>query len=175
MAIEGDNFGSNDFRWGVWGQTATTVALVTTCAGGKQDVMAAEWAMMVSSAPLRFVISVAPSRVTHELVVQSKEFGLNFCSTEQAKLSHVSGSYSLRNEDKWELADFPTYLAKRIGAPMIDGCTLSVECRLVETLPLGDHTLFIGEALWAKYDPDREPLIYHGGKYYSIGERIPKS
>ncbi|MSQ61508.1 MAG: hypothetical protein EXR43_02875 [Dehalococcoidia bacterium] len=71
--VEGDDFGSSEFRWDVWSQTATTVALVTTCAEGKQDVMAAERAMMVSAAPLRFVISVATSRVTHDLVVRSAE------------------------------------------------------------------------------------------------------
>jgi flavin reductase (DIM6/NTAB) family NADH-FMN oxidoreductase RutF len=174
MAIEGDDFNSREFRRGVWGQTATTVALVTSAAGGRENVMACEWAMMISGAPMRFAISIGPRSATHELIEQSGEFGLSFCSDQQALLSHVSGSYSLNHVDKWQLADFPRYPAAKIAAPMIGGCTLNVECRVVTTQSFGDHTLFIGEALWARYDPEKEPLLYSGGKYWRIGPQVPK-
>jgi flavin reductase (DIM6/NTAB) family NADH-FMN oxidoreductase RutF len=158
----------------VWGQTATTVAMVTSATDGRENVMACEWAMMISGTPLRFVISIGPHSATHELIAASGEFGLSFCSDRQALLSHVSGSYSLHHIDKWELADFPRYPARRIAAPMIADCTLNVECRVVSTQPLGDHTLFVGEALWARYDPERQPLLYSGGKYWHIGAQVPK-
>jgi flavin reductase (DIM6/NTAB) family NADH-FMN oxidoreductase RutF len=174
MAVEGNDFESSDFRRGLWHRTATTVALVTSAANGRQNVMACEWAMMVSASPLRFVISVAPRRVTHELIEASGEFGLSFCSEEQAALSHVSGSNSLRDVDKWELADFERYEAKTITAPMIAHSVLNVECQVSASEHLGDHTLFIGEASWARYEPGLEPLFYHAGKYWRLGEQIPK-
>ncbi len=174
MVFEGDDFGTREFRRDVWHQTATTVAMVTAVAGDRANVMACEWAMMVSTAPMRFVISVAPHHVTHELIEQSGEFGLNFCSDAQAKLSHISGSYSLRDTDKWELGEFPTYPATKIHAPMIEECMLNVECRVVGTTPLGDHTMFVGEALWARWDPERKPLIYRDGRYWHLGAQVPK-
>ena len=173
-SVEGDDFGSGELRRGVWRQTATVVALVTTAVDDTANVMACEWAMMVSGAPLRFVISVGPGRATHGLIEQAGEFGLNFCSDDQAKLSHVSGSYSMNDVDKWELADFKTHPGKKIRSPMISGCTLNVECQVVGTYPLGDHTLFIGEALWARYNADLKPLIYHSGKYWRLGAQVPK-
>jgi flavin reductase (DIM6/NTAB) family NADH-FMN oxidoreductase RutF len=173
MYIEGDDFGSRDFRRGVWHQTLTTVALLTSAAGGRENVMAAEWAMLVSFAPMSWIVSVRPSHATHDLVEQSGEFGLSFCSDRQARLSHVSGSYSLHEVDKWTLADFPTYPAKKIGAPMIDGAALNVECRVIATHKL-DYTIFIAEALWARYEPDLKPLIYHDGKYWHLGPQVPK-
>ena len=175
MAVEGNEFDSPDFRRGVWHRTATTVALVTSASDDRRDVMACEWAMMVSHSPPRFVISIAPRRVTHELIESSGEFGLSYCSDEQAKLSHVSGSYSLRDVDKWELANFETYEAKTITAPMIEHCVLNVECKVVATEPLGDHTLFIGEAAWARFDEERTPMFFHDGKYWRLGAQIPKS
>lgn len=81
--VEGDDSRSWELRRGVWAQTATTVALVTTASDGEVDVMACEWAMMVSGSPLRFAIAVAPSRVTYRLIERSGEFGLNFCSDQQ--------------------------------------------------------------------------------------------
>ncbi|HZU77180.1 MAG TPA: flavin reductase family protein [Dehalococcoidia bacterium] len=173
--FEGDDFTAREFRRAVWSQTATTVALITSAADGREDVMACEWAMMISASPLRFAIAVWPGHATHELIERSGEFGLSLCSDEQARLSHVSGSYSLHQVNKWELADFETYPACRIGAPMIAGCALNVECRVVATLPSdAAHTLFIGEALWARYDPEKRPLIYHGGKYWYLGPQVPK-
>jgi flavin reductase (DIM6/NTAB) family NADH-FMN oxidoreductase RutF len=136
--------------------------------------MACEWAMMVSFAPMRFVISVAPPDATHALIEQSGEFGLNFCSDQQAKLSHISGSYSLHEVNKWELTHFPTYPAKKIRAPMIADCILNVECRVIAKHAFDDHTLFIGEALWTRFDPAKKPLIYHAGKYWHLGAPVPK-
>ena len=172
--IEGDNFADRDFRRGAWHQTATTVAMVTTRSGDRENVMAVEWAMLVSMNPMRFVISIGPRAATHELLTETGEFGISFCSEQQAGLSHVSGSYSLNDVDKWQLADFPTYPAKTIDVPMIEGCPLNAECRVIATEALGDHAVFIGEALWARYDPDLKPLLYGAGKYWRIGEQIPK-
>jgi flavin reductase (DIM6/NTAB) family NADH-FMN oxidoreductase RutF len=174
MVREGNEFADGDFRRGVWRQTATTVAMVTSAHDGRENVMGCEWAMMVATSPLRFVISVGPQHVTHELIERSGEFGLSFCSDRQARLSHVSGSYSLHDVDKWTLADFPTYAAHEIAAPMIDECALNVECRVVQTYPLGDHTVFLGEAVWARFDAERRPLIYHDGKYWFLGDQIAK-
>jgi flavin reductase (DIM6/NTAB) family NADH-FMN oxidoreductase RutF len=171
--VEGDDFDDRDFRRGVWRQTLTSVALVTVSADGRDNVMACEWATMVSHAPLCFAISVHQSNATHDLLIEAGEFGLSFCSDAQAHLSNVSGSHSLHDVDKWQLTDFPTYSAKRIGAPMIDDAVLNVECRIVGTHQLG-HTLFIGEAVWARYDPARSPLIFHGGKYFRVGPQVPK-
>lgn len=173
MYVEGDDFESRDFRRGLWRQTTTAVALLTTEADGRANVMACEWAMLVSHRPMCFVISVHPSHETHPLLEASGEFGLSFCSDQQANLSHVSGSNSLRDVDKWTLADFATYPAQKISAPMIDDSHINVECRIVGRHDLG-HTVFIGEAVWARYDPDKSPLLFHGGKYWHLGAQVPK-
>jgi flavin reductase (DIM6/NTAB) family NADH-FMN oxidoreductase RutF len=174
MLIEGDRFAEREFRRGAWHQTLTTVAMVTATDGDRQNVMACEWAMLLTTNPMRFVISVGSQHATHGLIQQSGEFGLNFCSDRQAMLSHVSGSYSLNDIDKWELASFPTYPAKKIQAPMIEGCTLNAECHVISAQTLGGYTAFIGEALWARYDPELKPLLYHRGQYFFVGERVPK-
>ena len=173
MYEEGGEFGERDFRRAVWRQTTTAVALLTCAAEGRANVMACEWAMMVAHSPMCFVVSVHPSHATHGMLQTAGEFGLSFCSDQQAALSHVSGSNSLSDVDKWELADFPTYPARKISAPMIEGAVVNIECRIVGTHTLG-HTLFIGEAVWARYDPEKRPLLFHGGKYWQLGPQVPK-
>jgi flavin reductase (DIM6/NTAB) family NADH-FMN oxidoreductase RutF len=117
MYVEGADFQSREFRRGVWRQTTTAVALLTAAAGGRENVMACEWAMMVSTSPLCFVISVHESHETHRLIEESGEFGLSFCADDQARLSHVSGSYSLLDVNKWELDKFPRATAPGLSAP----------------------------------------------------------
>lgn len=175
MTIEGNEFTDREFRRGVWRQTATTVALITAVnEEGQANVMACEWAMMVSHSPMHFVVSVGPHHITFPMIERSGEFGLSFCSDKQANLSHISGSFSMRDTDKWSLAAFPTYPGKFIRPPLIEGSLLNVECKVISTQPLGDHTVFTAEALWVKYDPDTSPLIYHEGKYFHLGEQVPK-
>ena len=77
-SVEGDDFGSGELRRGVWPQTATTVAMVTTAVDETANVMACECGMLVSNTPMCFVISVHPSHETHELIEKSGEFGLSF-------------------------------------------------------------------------------------------------
>jgi flavin reductase (DIM6/NTAB) family NADH-FMN oxidoreductase RutF len=174
MLLEGNDFGTKEFRRGVWHQTTSTVTLLTSAADDRENVMACEWTMMVSFNPMRFVISISPDNVTHEFIDKTQEFGLNFCSDQQAKLSHTAGSHSLRDVNKWELAGFQKYPAKKIKAPMIEGCILNVECKVVQKITFEAHTLFVGEALWAKYDPEKKPILYYKGKYWHLGANVPK-
>ena len=79
----------------------------------------------------------------------------------------------MHDVNKWALDKFPTLPGHKIKAPMIDGSVLNAECRVVATHQLG-HTLYIAETIWARFDPDKAPLLYHDGKYWRMGEQVPK-
>jgi 4-nitrophenol 2-monooxygenase / 4-nitrocatechol 4-monooxygenase, reductase component len=50
------------------------------------------------------------------------------------------------------------------GAPLIRGAIATVECRIVEVLPGGDHTIIIGE-VEATEVREGKPLLYFRGGY----------
>jgi flavin reductase (DIM6/NTAB) family NADH-FMN oxidoreductase RutF len=56
---------------------------------------------------------------------------------------------------------------------MVRGATLNLECRLVKEESMGDHTVFVGEVLSADAG-EKEPLVYHGLKYWAFGKTIEK-
>ncbi len=120
--LHNDGLCSWIWRRGVWSQTATSVALVTSTAGDARNVTACEWAVMTSGGPLRFIISIGPHSATHEPIEQSGEFGLSFLLRRAAITLARLRAYSLHDIDKWELADLPRYPAATIAAPMIAGC-----------------------------------------------------
>ncbi len=154
---------------------ATTVGLITT-KGTKhgQNVMAAEWTMHVSYDPMLIAIFVHESP-TYWNIEETRVFGVNIASDDQAELVNIAGGYSGTEIDKLALPrTFETYHAKQIGVPMIKGCSLNAECRVMVIEKMGDHVLVVGEAVSAKFDEKKFPLIYTRGNYRKLSRsKIP--
>ncbi len=153
----------------------STVALVTSSYAGTSNVMSAEWSLRVSLDPYLVAVFIGYERGSYGLISSSGEFGLNYCSDDQVQLSHIAGRHSISNgEDKWKMADFSTFSGTVIGAPLIDGCIMNLECRVIDEFTTGDHAEFVGEVVNAYYDEEKKPLVYHGGEYFGLGEHLRK-
>lgn len=145
----------------------TNVGLITTNGPYGVDVMACEWTHHVSYRPGLIAVCIGPNKATHENIKQTKEFGVNLCSTDQSIMSSVAGGYTGSRYNKINALKelgFEFYEAKKIKVTMIKGAALNIECILSKEIPLGDHTTFIGEAIKASNNADKVPLAYHGGK-----------
>ncbi len=151
----------------------TSVALITTHGSKGPNVMAAEWTFNVSYDPFLIEVLVDPGNVTHEAIVETKEFGVNLASDEQAAAMAFAGHYSKRETDKLSSELFETYPATKIRAPLMRGCLLNAECRLVKQVTMGDHTAFVGEVVAFSIDPSRKPVILHRGPRH-LGPRIER-
>jgi len=154
----------------------STVALVTSYFNGISNVMAAEWSLRVSLDPYLVAVFIGLERGSLELVRKSGEFGLNYCSEEQAELSSIAGNVSLKalkgGGSKWDMAPFKLFRAAKISAPLVEGCISNLECRVEDEFKTGDHIAFVGRVVEGYSDMSRRPLIYHGGRYFSLGDRI---
>lgn len=158
---------------------AGPVLLVTTRWRAATDVAPVAWSMPMSAEPPFVGICVHSSRHTHDMIKFSEEFALNFPGP--ALLNHVQyyGSVSGRDLDKLELSRLPTFNARKIEAPLLEGCVAFIECGVEDALRIGDHTLFIGrvvavtaddeafEETWLLKDDDEKPLHYLGGPHYA--------
>ncbi len=51
---------------------------------------------------------------------------------------------------------------------MVKGASLNAECQLFQEMTFGDHVMFIGEVIDAVHNPEKQPLVYHDGKYWSL-------
>jgi flavin reductase (DIM6/NTAB) family NADH-FMN oxidoreductase RutF len=156
---------------------ATTVALITSYLEGRgANVMACEWTMNVSYRPLRIMSLIQRGDYTHELITESGEFGVNLCSADQAAMSSYAGNTSGRDGRKLDAKIFAgcQYPAKKIKAPMLRGCVLNLECVVDQTFEIGDHTAFIGRAVAGRRSNGRQPLLYHQGRYFRLGEPVQR-
>jgi flavin reductase (DIM6/NTAB) family NADH-FMN oxidoreductase RutF len=171
--------------------TGGPVLLVTTSWHAKANVMPVAYAMPLSFTPPLVGIAVHPSRHTHDMIRFSEEFAINVPG--RNLLHHVQylGSVSGSELDKLELTKLPTIRARKVEAPLIDGCVGYIECGLEDALRFGDHTLFVGRVVaasvdneafdetWLLADDDYKPLHYLGlNRYAILGQtmeaRVPK-
>ena len=72
----------------------TNVGLITSDSPFGADVMACEWTHHVSYSLGLIAVCIAPSKATHENIKQTKEFGVNLCSTDQSIMSSIAGGYT---------------------------------------------------------------------------------
>jgi flavin reductase (DIM6/NTAB) family NADH-FMN oxidoreductase RutF len=72
----------------------TNVGLITSDGPFGANVMACEWTHHVSYSPGLVAVCIGPNKVTHENIKQTKEFGVNLCSTDQSIMSSIAGGYT---------------------------------------------------------------------------------
>ena len=139
--------------------------------------MACEWTHHVSYSPGLVAVCIGPGKATHANIESSKEFGISIASTEQAGISSIAGGNTGSEVDKIKALEEFGYKfsqAKKINALIVDGAVLNLECKLFKEIPLGDHTMFVGEVVEASINRDKTPLALHGGKYGQVVHNVSK-
>lgn len=153
----------------------TNVGLITSNGPHGPNIMACEWTHHVSYSPGLIAVCIGFDSTTNANIKKTKEFGVSLCSVEQSVLSSIAGSSSGKETDKIKALEemgFKFYKAKKIAAPMVKDAALNVECKLFKEIVLGDHTMFVGEAV--AVDSGKEPLAFHGGRYWKLTQTLEK-
>ena len=168
------------------------VVLVSTSWRGNHNIMPAAFVTPVSFDPPLVALAVHSSRHTHDMIKYSEEFALNIPSLELLHHCQYLGSVSGRDLSKLELTKLPIFSARKVSAPLLEGCVGYIECGVHDAMTTGDHTMFIGKVVaaqvekeafdetWLLDDDELKPLNYLGKNLYSllgepIAARIPKT
>ena len=168
------------------------VVLVSTSWRGNQNVMPAVFVTPLSMDPPLIGVAVHPARHTHDMIKYSEEFALSIPTRDLLHHVQYLGSVSGVQLNKFELARLPTFRARRIEAPLLEGCIGWIECGVHDALTIGDHTLFVGKVVaaqvegdafddtWLLANEDEKPLQYLGVNYYALPHerleaRIPQA
>lgn len=138
----------------------------------KPNIITLAWAMPISRFPPLLLIGMAPKRYSHKLIMGSKEFVVNIPTIDIAKETLFCGRRTGMRRNKFEETGLTPKPARMIRPPIIKECIAHLECKLRQHIPVGDHTLLVGEVLAAyaseevfdgKFDLGKARLIYHVG------------
>ena len=132
---------------------ATPVVLVGTYDHeGKPNLMTAAWAGICCSKPPCMNVSLRKACYSYSGIQQRKAFTLGVAAASQVEKADFMGIASGRDTDKFEYAGFTAVKSDTVDAPYADQIPFVVECRLVQSIELGLHTLFVGEIMDVKAD-----------------------
>ena len=146
----------------------TGVAVVTAAHEDKQYGMTVNSFTSISLEPP--LISVVLKRLTHthELVEASGEFAVSILSAYQKELSERFAGKQLVVKDRFDGVPTETLA---IHAPLIKGGMAYFNCRVTNSMPVGENTLFVAEVIAAGGEGEGNPLVYHNRTYWNLAPR----
>lgn len=157
------------------------IYLVSCEHDGKKNIVSVGMFAYFSGKPLLVGIGIAPSRYSYELIEKSKAYVVNVVDEKLVEAVRICGENSGRDLDKFELAKLTAAPAAKIAAPIIEESPLSVECKVVQEVEVGDHVWFIGEVVATHcregYDWKEGLLLKWVGKegfYHKVGKESRK-
>ena len=161
-------------------------ALISCGSVEKPNVMTAAWTGIICSDPAITYVSIRPSRYSHEIISQTKEFVINLPSLDLAVATDFCGVKSGRNTDKFKACGITAQKCCYINAPQIKEAPVSIECKVLSVQNFGTHDMFISQIVAVNVDEkyvskngaldlQKANLIaYAHGFYYVLGKKIGK-
>jgi flavin reductase (DIM6/NTAB) family NADH-FMN oxidoreductase RutF len=146
----------------VLGHFAAGVTIVTTIGDdGAPDGLTATAFTSVSLEPPLVLVCVDKGSESHPHFHASRVFAVNFLAHDH---EHLSRRFAVSGGDKF--GDLPRRTGVT-GAPLLAEALGHLECRAVDVVEAGDHTIFIGQVEGADAR-EGEPLLYFRGAYRRV-------
>lgn len=148
--------------------------VLVTCGHEQPNIITLAWVGTLCSEPILVGIGVRPSRYSHDLIKTTGEFAVNIPTADMVEIVDYCGHVSGRDVDKFVACSLTPEPASAIKTPLIAQCPINLECKVVQTISLGTHDLFIGEVVAAQVEEnslDEEGHIdYEKAKVFVIVE-----
>ena len=143
------------------------VYVVTMGKGSSGNAFTASWVSQVSSEPPLVALAVHDKHQSSRLIGSHGAFVVNFIAQNHAD---VAKTYYGPAESGYEkLKDSSVQDSPVTGTAMLNGADGYLECRIVSTVPTGNHTLYIGEVVSGQIRPDTQILTTSASKLHYAG------
>jgi flavin reductase (DIM6/NTAB) family NADH-FMN oxidoreductase RutF len=157
MTIDPDSYRS------VLGRFASGITVVTTRDAEGRDVgMTVSAFCSVSLEPPLIQVCVDRAASMYAALAQSTQFAVNILAAEQEALSR-----RFATAESTRRFDGIGYRRGESGAVLLEDALAHLECRLLQQIEAGDHTMFVGEVESATARNAR-PLLYYRGGYAQL-------
>jgi len=179
--------GTEKVVWRGGTQLAPVPAVLVGCGDRKRwkyNLITVAWCGTVASDPPQLAISVRRERYSFAPIMETGEFTVNLPDADMVTALDNCGVVSGRDVDKFALHQLTARPGTCVAAPTVAESPLSLECKVVKSLDLGSHTMFIGEILAVlvakelidangKFDVERAKLVaFAHGHYFELGKAL---
>jgi len=157
------------------------VYLVSMAHGRKKNIITIGMFAFFSGKPSLVGVGIAPSRYSYDLIRKSGEYVVNAVDEKLMEAVRICGQKSGREANKFKLANITPEKGVKVKAPCIKESPVSIECKVVKEVEVGDHIWFIGEVLATQVREGHKwndgllfKWIDKEGYYFKVGERVGK-
>lgn len=153
---------------------------------GRPNFCTIAWFTMIDDEPPTIGLVMGKRRRTKDGIVENGTFSVNIPRKDMVAETDWCGMNSGYDVDKSEV--FKVSYGKLGTAPMIDGCPISIECRLAKIIPFEGVDLVVGEIEEVHVEEDcmqgkgLDPkkvdaflLWMPHGPYLGLGERVAEA
>lgn len=148
------------------GRFATGVSVVSARHGPLLSGMTANAVASISVDPPLMMASINRRSETHVAIVGSHAFSINVLASDQQALAECFAQRTTARK-LTGFCDAPWHEAET-GSPILEGALAYFDCRIVDRVAAGTHTIFVGEIVAAGYREDAEPLLWFGSQYREL-------
>jgi len=143
---------------------AASVTLITTRHDGNRGGLTATAVCSVSADPPQILVCVNKSASAHDPIGEAGIFCVNILSPGHRKIAErFAGMDGVEGDERFH--DIGEWSVLATGAPVLHGCPVSFDCKLVSRLSAGTHTIYIGEIVDLRLDATATPLLYADGNF----------
>lgn len=163
---------------------SSTATMVTCADGDKQNIITITYVAPVATKPVQAMISVNKNRYSHDMLINGGDFVINLPTPELAFETQYCGRRSGSKYDKFKEMNLTAVPAQVVKSPLIEECWGHVECKTLQTIDVGSHTVFIAEIVAASVaegwyvgnnvmlgDGPARILQFLGGRKYGVLEK----
>jgi flavin reductase (DIM6/NTAB) family NADH-FMN oxidoreductase RutF len=145
------------------GRLWSPLAAVTSHWQGRDNVQMAVAITAASIVPdrPRVIIQLYKTNLSHEMVLSSGAFALNFLREDQLALVGDFGLVSGRDQDKLDGVDQTVGTS---GSPLLTDCFGYMDCRVINAMDGGDMTCFLADVLDGKTLSEGELLWWRDAR-----------
>ncbi len=154
---------------------AGAVCVITSSHGGRRYGMTATAVCSATAEPPTVLACVNRATSTHRAIADAQLFCVNVLRHEDQDLSGLfSGVQKI--DARFHAEHWATLST---GAPVLLNALVSFDCRVVNSLEHGTHTIFLGEVEQLQIGRKGKPLLYSDGQYAKLaslahGEPLPE-
>lgn len=140
-------------------QVTSAVAVIAARNGDTRSGLTVTAVCTASADPPTMLVCVNRTSSIEPIITDSGAFSVNFLGEEQSNIARlfsagVSSSDAGFAEGAWGRG--------MTGAPLLEGSVSVFDCQVVETVPCGTHSIFLGRVL-AVTASESGPLLYRDG------------
>jgi flavin reductase (DIM6/NTAB) family NADH-FMN oxidoreductase RutF len=124
--------------------------------GGMMSAMTVNWITQCSFDPPMLMLAVETDSHSRQVIEASGAFAASIYETGQRELAGKLGMTTAKHPGKTEGLNWNSGPAT--GSPLLDSALGWVECKVVNSLPAGDHILFVAEVVEVGLNREGTPL-----------------